>query len=164
MVMKEKIAGRKRKTHSTASATGASGRRPTEQHEPSPQFAQANAAKVREAYEETTSTIPVLDNVLARALTLATRSAADFNLQWLEMARSNTNTAFDLARGLIGMQSAAEFLEFSVAHARKQLESFTEQAQQLATLAQKGAADSAESAAADLTSTFTKVARSNQRA
>jgi hypothetical protein len=59
----------------------------------------------------------------------ATESAVDFNLRLLEMVRDNTNSAFDFARRLIAVTSPSEFLELSVAQARKQFESFTEQAQ-----------------------------------
>lgn len=161
--MKEKIAGRKKKTASNSPATGVYGRRPTERHEASREFAQASTANVRETFEQTKSGIQDLDNVLERTLTTATRSATDFNLQLIEIARSNANSAFDFARQLIGMQSPAELLGLSVAHARKQFESFTGQTQQLATRDQKGAADAAEPLATGTASATNNVARSGKR-
>jgi hypothetical protein len=94
-------------------------------------------------------------------LTTATRTAADFNRQLLEMARSNTNSTFDFARRLIGMQSPSGFMAVSVAHARKQFESFNEQARQLATLAQEGRSDPATPRADGAASSFSRVPRTD---
>ena len=84
-----------------------------------------------------------MDSAIARTLTTASRSATDFNLQLLEMVRSNANSAFDFAHRLMGMRSPSELLEVSATHARKQFESFNAQTRQLATLAQVGWADAA---------------------
>ena len=67
--------------------------------------------------------------------------AADFNAQWIEMVRANTNASLDFARQAIAAKSPSEFFELSAAHTRKQLETFAQQAQQLAGLAQKATAD-----------------------
>ena len=88
----------------------------------------------------------------------ATESAVDFNLRLLEMVRDNTNSAFDFARRLIAVTSPSEFLELSVAQARKQFESFTEQTQHLAALAQKVAAETVAPLQSGMMSTFNKVA------
>ena len=88
----------------------------------------------------------------------ATTSGADFNLRLLEMVRDNTNSAFDFARRLIAVTSPSEFLELSVAHMRQQVESFTEQTQQLAALAQKMTAEAVAPLQSGMKSTFNKAA------
>ena len=89
----------------------------------------------------------------------ATESAVDFNLRLLEMVRDNTNSAFDFARRLIAVTSPSEFLELSVAQARKQFESFTEQTQHLAALAQKVAAETVAPLQSGMMSTFNRLDR-----
>ena len=86
------------------------------------------------------------------------KSAADFNLQWIEMVRVNTNSALDFSRQLVGVKSPSEFLELSAAHARKQFETFTEQAQQLTNLAQKVTTDAVGPLQAGVKNAFSKAA------
>ena len=150
--MKEKMAARRKKAASSAPETGASSWTVAEPNDSSRGLA-AEAAK---------PAIPDLDNSLGRTLTTAIGRTANFNLQLLEIARSNTNSALDFARRLIGLQSPSEVLEVSVAHARKQFESFNEQARQLATLAQEGRADPANPRAVGAASSFARVARTDK--
>ena len=96
-------------------------------------------------------------------LTTATRSAADFNFQLLEMARSNANSAFDFAHRLMGMQSPSKLLEVSFTEARRQFDSFNAQTRQLAALAQEGWADTAGPLTTRAASAFATVTRSEKR-
>jgi len=72
----------------------------------------------------------------------------------IEIARTNTNAAFDYAHALMGMKSPSEFVEMSAARARQQFEAMTGQTKELAALAQKVATETAE----PLTRAFRKVA------
>ena len=155
--MKEKRGSRKKKAR--RAATAASSRRPIDHREGREP---ASSDTMHETFEAPTSAIADLDDVLGRTLTNATRSAADFNLQLLEIGRSNANSAFDFACRLIGTQSPADLIELSVAQARKQFESFTAQAQQLATFAQREHADPAASLSPGAAGAFGR-ARSHKR-
>jgi hypothetical protein len=86
------------------------------------------------------------------------KGAADFNLHLLEIAQVNMNAAFDFARQLTRVKSPSEFFELSAAHARKQFETFTEQAQSLTTLANKATTDAAQPFQAQVAKTFNKSA------
>jgi hypothetical protein len=160
--MKEKIGARAKKSAARASATGVSGRKPTKRDEASREFAQTSTAHIRPAVHEDNSGKRDVDSAIARTLTTATRSAADFNLQLLEMARSNANSAFDFAHRLMGMRSPSELLEVSATHARKQFESFHVQTRQLATLAQEGWADAAAPLTSGAANAFARAARSDK--
>jgi hypothetical protein len=157
--MKEKIAARAKRSAAKAPATGASGRKPTKRDEACREFAQTSSAHIQPTVEEDNSGKRDLDSAIARTLTTVTRSAADFNLRLLEMARSNANSAFDFAHRLMGMQSPSELLEVSATQARKQFESFTAQTRQLATLAQEGWADAAAPLTSGAASAFARAAR-----
>jgi phasin family protein len=68
------------------------------------------------------------------------------------------NAAFDFARQLTNVKSPSEFFELSAAHARKQFETFTEQAKQLTTLGQKVATDAAQPFQSEIAKTLKKSA------
>ena len=43
----------------------------------------------------------------------AAKGATDYNLKFIEIARANTNTAFDYANAMLGVKSVPEFFELS---------------------------------------------------
>jgi hypothetical protein len=61
----------------------------------------------------------------------------DYNNKIIEFAHANTNAALDFVQKLSGVKSPPAFVELWTEHARKQLETLTEQTKQLAALAQK---------------------------
>jgi hypothetical protein len=60
----------------------------------------------------------------------------DYN-KIIEFAHANTNAALDFVQKLSGVKSPTEFVEIWTEHARKQVETVTEQSKQLAALGQK---------------------------
>jgi hypothetical protein len=74
----------------------------------------------------------------------------------MEMVRANTNASFEFANRLIGVKSTSEFVELTTVHTRKQFEVFAEQAQQLASLAQKVTADAMKPLQAGVKTAFDK--------
>jgi hypothetical protein len=60
-----------------------------------------------------------------------------YNNQFIEFSHANTIAAFDFFQKLSGVKSPPAFVELLTEHARKQLETLTEQTKQLAALAQK---------------------------
>jgi phasin len=100
-------------------------------------FAKQGAAYSKDVYERAKAMADETNKVLEQSYSTVTKATADFNLQWIEMLHANTNSAFDFCRKLVGVKSPSEFLELSSAQARKQFETFSEQAKHLAALAQK---------------------------
>ena len=111
------------------------------------EFAENGAARAKDATK-----------VMEQTYSAASKGAADFNLHLLEMAQANMNAAFDVARQLARVKSPSEFFELSAAHMRKQFETFTEQTQQLTTLAQKATNDAVQPLQAEVAKTFKKSA------
>ena len=87
--------------------------------------------------------VGMAENVQAMASTVI-KDAAEFNVQWIEMVRANTNSSLDFARQLVGVKSPSEFFQLSADHTRKQFEVVTQQAQHLAGLAQKVTTDAVQ--------------------
>jgi len=91
---------------------------------------------------------------LETSYSVATRAMVEFNTKALEAARVNTEAAFDLARALFGVKSLSEAITLQTEHARKQYEAMSFQMKELATLAQKLVADTAEPIKASVTKTL----------
>jgi len=107
-------------------------------------FAHQGAGFAQDVSEKTKATAEETTKAFGQTYSIAAKAAADFNRQWIEMVRANTNSTLDFVHHLLGVRSPAEFLELSSAHARKQFEIFAEQSQQLTGLAQKMTTDAVE--------------------
>ena len=101
--------------------------------------AEAGAAQTRQAFEQVNAATSDATALMKDSYATAMRRAQDYNAKVIEFAQKNTEAAFAFARELSGVKSPTEFLELSTSHSRKQFETLTEQAQELATLAQKAA-------------------------
>lgn len=104
-------------------------------------FVQQGADYSKNVVEKSEAVAEATSKSAQRTYSAVASDAADFNAQWIEMVRANTNASLDYARQVIAAKSPTEFFELSAAHTQKQLEAFAQQAQQLAGLAQKATAD-----------------------
>jgi phasin len=99
--------------------------------------AKANFDKAKAATDEGT-------DLFKNSYATAAKGATDYNLKFIEIARANTNTAFDYAHAMLAVKSVPEFFELSTAHARNHFETMAAQTKELAALAQKMTSDIAE--------------------
>jgi phasin len=76
-------------------------------------------------------------DLLKNAYATAAKGTADYNLKIIEIARTNTKTAFEYAEELMGVKSPLEFVALSTTHARKQFDTMIAQTKELTELAQK---------------------------
>lgn len=121
-------------------------------------FAQQGADFSKNVVEKTEAVANATGKSMQQTYSTAVSEAANFNVQFIEMIRDNANASLDLARQLATAKSPSEFFELSAAHARKQMESFAQQAQQLAGLAQKASADAMKPLQAGMKNVFDKAA------
>jgi phasin len=122
------------------------------------EFAEQGAAYTKNAYENTKVAAAETHKALEQTYSTVSKGMAELNLQWIEMIRANTNSALDFSRQLMGVKSPAAFLELSAAHTRKQFETFAEQGQQLASLAQKVSTEAVQPLQAGVKNVLTKAA------
>ena len=113
--------------------------------------AKDNWEKLKAATEEATD---LLEDSCAKA----SKGTTDYSLKLVEAGRINANAAFDFAASLMTVTSISEVVELSTAHARKQFDTFSEQAKDLTTFAQKVATETVEPIKEGITSAFRKVA------
>jgi phasin len=92
--------------------------------------AKDNCEKAKVAAEQAT-------DLLKDTYATAAKGVTDYNLKIIEFARTNTNTAFEYAQGLMGVRNPSELVALSTAHARKKFETMIAQAKELTELAQK---------------------------
>ena len=76
----------------------------------------------------------------------------------IEIARFNTNVAFNFVEKLFGVKSPSELVELTTAHSRTQFETLSAQGKELAGLAQKVASDTAEPIKSGVSKAMKKVA------
>jgi len=108
------------------------------------QQAKDTYARMKSAAEEAT-------DLAEDTYATASKGAAEFNLKALEAMRLNMNAAFDYTREFLGAKTAAEAVELSTSHLRKQFEVLAAQTKDLSALAQKVATETAEPIKAGVT-------------
>jgi phasin len=101
------------------------------------ELADKGIAQARVTYENAKAATEEATDLLKDTYKTAAEGTTDYNLKVIEIARANTNAAFEYAHGLMGVKSLSELVELSTAHARKQFEAMSAQTKELTDLAQK---------------------------
>jgi phasin len=107
-------------------------------------MAEKGVTQAKEAYGKMSAATTDAADLLKSSFSSAVKGAQDYNSKVLEFAHVNTNAAFEFVQRLAGVTSPTAFVELSTEHTRKQVAILTEQTKELAALAQKAAAASAE--------------------
>jgi phasin len=107
-------------------------------------FAEKGVSQARESYTKFKDAAETHNSTIEAVFTTATKGATDYSAKLLDIVKSNTNATFDFAQELVGVKTLPQALELWSSHAKKQVETFTAQTKELAELAQKIAAETAE--------------------
>jgi phasin len=118
------------------------------------EIADKGIAQAKVSFDKAKAATDEGTDLLKNGYATAAKGATDYNLKFIEIARANTNTAFDYAHAMLAVKSVPEFFELSTAHARKHFETMTAQTQELTALAQKMTTDIAEPLKAGVTKAF----------
>jgi phasin len=121
------------------------------------EFAERGVAQAKDTYEKMKAAAEEATDVLETTYSTATKGASDYGLKIIELARSNTNAAFDFAGQVMAAKTLSEVVELTSAHARKQFETLSEQSKELGALAQKVATETAEPMKSGMNKAFTKI-------
>ena len=121
------------------------------------EFAERGVAQAKDTYEKMKAAAEEATDVLETTYSTATKGASDYGLKVIEVARANTNAAFDFAGEVMAAKTLSEVVELTSAHARKQFETLTAQSKELGTLAQKVATETAEPIKTGMNKAFSKV-------
>jgi phasin len=123
------------------------------------EFADQGLAQARVTYENAKAATEEATDLLKDTYKTAAEGATGYNLKVIEIARANTNAAFEYAHQLMGVKSLSEFVELSTAHAHKQFEAMSAQTKELTELAQKVTTEITEPLKIGVTKAFNKQAR-----
>jgi len=99
--------------------------------------AEKGMAQAKETYEKMNTATTEAADLIRNSYSTAVKGMQDYNNKVIEFARANSNAAFDFVQKMSGVKSSSVLVELWAEHVRKQVETLTEQTNQLAALAQK---------------------------
>jgi phasin len=114
-------------------------------------LAEKTVDQTREAYDRSKDALEASITTFERSFDAAGWGAAAFNRKIIDIAQRNLNSGFDLANSLAGAKNLAEIVELQAAHWRQQVDTLTDQAEEIRALSAKVMADAAESLKAHVT-------------
>ena len=101
------------------------------------EMAEKGTTQAKEAFEKMNAVTAEATDLIKNSYSTAIKGAQDYNTKFIECAQTNTEEALGFFQKLSGVKSPSDFVELSTGHSRKQFETLSEQAKELAALAQK---------------------------
>jgi phasin len=118
---------------------------------------ETGSAQAKAAYDKASTAAADATTLIKESYSKTVKGAQEYNTKVIEFAHTNTEAAFDFAQKLTSVKSPSEFFELSTNHSRKQFETLTEQAKELAALAQKVTLATTEPLKAGATKAFSQL-------
>jgi len=115
-------------------------------------------ARARAAMERTGAAAYEAADTMSASYATTMRTAQEYSGKVVEFTLANTNATLEFAHKLAGVTSPAAMVEIAAEHSRKQLETMTAQAKELAELARNMALASAEPFKAGIARAFSHAA------
>jgi hypothetical protein len=109
---------------------------PMNEHDQTRKFSDKSASIASETFEKGKA-------ALEQNQAVAVENIRAFNVRMIDMARINTEAAFDFAHQMASAKAPADIVELWTAHAHKQFETLSEQLKELTALGQKMAGETA---------------------
>jgi hypothetical protein len=104
-------------------------------------YSTASAKAVRDAAEKGAAQVEKMTaaagEMMNHTYAANMKGVQEYNAKMLEFANTNTTAAFEFMRQLTTAKSPTEFFTMSSNHMRQEFETYTRQAQELASIAQK---------------------------
>ena len=113
-------------------------------------------AHARDTYAKAKVASEEAADLLENTYSTVAKGVTDYNLKLIEIARTNTRTAFDYVHELLGVKSPSEFIELSTAHLRKQFDIVSAHNKELCALAREVATEAAEPIKTGVSKAFNK--------
>jgi phasin len=107
-------------------------------------LAEKNIAQTREIYERSKDALDTVLESWERSFDAVGQGAVALNRKVIDIAQRNVNSGFDLAKSLAGAKTVSQAVELQTGYWQKQLAALSKQAEELAALSTKIAADSFE--------------------
>src|SRR6266513_3954442 len=107
-------------------------------------LAEKGVSQARDSYAKFKDAAETHNGTMEAVFTSASKGASTYSSKLVEFMKANTTTSLDFAQELFGVKTPAEALELWTSHTRKQFETLTAQAKELAELSQKVATETVE--------------------
>ncbi|UFX46434.1 phasin [Bradyrhizobium sp. 41S5] len=107
-------------------------------------FAEKGVLQARDSYAKFKDAAETHNSTVEAVFTSMNKGATAYSAKLIEFFKANTTTSLDFAQELFSVKSPTEAVELWTSHARKQFETYTAQAKELAELGQKVASETAE--------------------
>jgi phasin len=107
-------------------------------------FAEKGVSQARDSYAKFKDAAETHNGTIEAVFASASKGASEYSAKLMEIFKANTTANLDFAQELLGVKSPTEAVALWTSHAKKQYETFTAQAKELAELSQKVAAETAE--------------------
>ncbi|MDH2384428.1 phasin [Bradyrhizobium sp. CER78] len=107
-------------------------------------FAEKGVLQARDSYAKFKDAAETHNSTVEAVFTSMNKGATAYSAKLIEFFKANTTSSLDFAQELFSVKSPTEAVELWTAHARKQFETYTAQAKELAELGQKVASETAE--------------------
>jgi phasin len=121
-------------------------------------FAEKGVSQARDHYAKFKDAAETHNGTIEAVFTIASKGASEYSARLMEIVKANTTANLDFAQELLGVKSPSEAMGLWTSHTRKQLETATAQARELAELGQKVATQTAEPIKANASKLFTPAA------
>jgi phasin len=120
--------------------------------------AEQGLEQTRNAYERLRTAAEEATGSFETSYMAAAKGLNEFNSKAIDALKMNADATFDLMKALFGVKTLSEAITLQTEHARKQFEALTAQSGELAEIAKKAAAETAEPLKTSLAKTFGKAA------
>ena len=107
-------------------------------------LAEKGVSQARDSYAKFKDAAETHNGTIEAVFTTVNKGASAYSTKVMEFIKANSTASMDFAQELFGVKTPAEALELWTTQTRKQLETFTAQAKELAELGQKIATETAE--------------------
>jgi phasin len=113
-------------------------------------LAEKTVDQTRAAYDRSTDAFEASVTTFEQSFDAAGQGAVAFNRKFIDIARRNLNSSFDLAKSLAGAKSLTDMVEVQAAFWRKQFGALTAQAEEVRALSTKVTADTTKAVKAQM--------------
>src|SRR5260221_2559092 len=107
-------------------------------------FAEKGVSQARDSYAKFKDVAESHNGPVRAVFQTASKGYSEYSAKLMEFMKANSTATLDFAQELLGVKSPSEAIELYTSHARKQFETFTAQAKELAELTQKVATETVE--------------------
>jgi phasin len=107
-------------------------------------FAEKGVSQARDNYAKFKDAAETHNGTIEAVFTSASKGMSAYSAKLMEFMKANTTASLDFAQELLSVKSPSEALELWTTQTRKQLETLSAQAKELAELGQKVATETVE--------------------